>query len=149
MNVKIETLSVEDIDIIKPLWEELNKTHEHKSIFFADYYKNFNFYKRKQNLFRSIDTQFLVQIAKSNENIVGYCISSIYDNDIGEIDSIFVKKDFRKKRIGDSFLKSALDWFTSKNVKIKKVVVSYGNEEVFLFYEKYGFFPKHTLLEQK
>jgi len=60
MNVKIETISVEDTDVIKPLWEELNKTQEHKSIFFADYYENFTFYERKQKIFKSIDTQFLV-----------------------------------------------------------------------------------------
>ncbi|MFX1395209.1 MAG: GNAT family N-acetyltransferase [Promethearchaeota archaeon] len=149
MTINIERISISDIDLIKPLWEKLNNTHKQKSAYFSNYYSKFSFQERKQKLYKSPDTQFFIQIAKKKDKIIGYCISTVYDKEIGEIDSIYIEKNYRNKKIGKKFIKSSLAWFDSQGIRFKKILVAYGNESVLPFYEKYGFFPKQYILEQK
>jgi hypothetical protein len=46
-------------------------------------------------------------------------------------------------------MERALDWMDKKGVKAKKIVVAVGNEDLLSFYERYNFFPRHLILEQK
>ncbi|SHH60132.1 Acetyltransferase (GNAT) family protein [Caloranaerobacter azorensis DSM 13643] len=91
-----------------------------------------------------------VEIARDVEKNVniGYCISTINDRNIGEIESLYIEPDYRKLGIGNEFMRNALDWMDLNNVKSICIGVSVGNEEVLSFYKKYGFFPKTIILEQ-
>ena len=149
MKINIETISINDINLIKPLWEKLNHLHKQKSKYFSKYYSQFSFQERKEKLIKSSDTQFFIQIAKDKNKLIGYCISTVYNKEIGEIDSIYIEKNHRNKKIGDKFIKSSLEWFDLQEIRFKKIIVAYGNESVLPFYEKYGFLPKHLILEQK
>jgi len=149
MNINIEKISINDIDLIKPLWEKLNHIHKQKSQYFSNYYSQFSFQERKQKLNKSPDTQVFIQIAKESDNIIGYCISTVYNREIGELDSIYIEKNYRNKKIGEKFIKSSLEWFDLLGIRFKKILVAYGNESVLPFYKKYRFFPKHLILEQK
>lgn len=149
MKINIERISINDINLIKPLWEDLNHLHKQKSKYFSKYYSQFSFEERKEKLIKSPDTQFFIQIAKDKNKLIGYCISTVYNKEFGEIDSIYIEKNYRNKKIGDQFIKSSLEWFDLKEIRFKKILVAYGNETVLPFYEKYGFFPRVLILEQK
>ena len=83
------------------------------------------------------------------EKIIGYCTSSISDELFGEVDSIYPDEKYRSFGICDELMKRALDWMGEKGVKNRRIIVAVGNEELLQFYEKYGFFPRHIILEQK
>lgn len=86
---------------------------------------------------------------KDNPCYIGYCISSIDQKHIGEIESIFVDEEFRHQGFGHHLMQKALAWMEKEQVKSKIVGVVYGNESAFPFYARYGFFPSATILRQK
>jgi ribosomal protein S18 acetylase RimI-like enzyme len=135
------------LDEAKELWEELNQIHFEKSVDFKRHYKVFTFATRKESIVRHTENgKLLVVIASCNDLKIGYCISSVVDG-IGEIDSIFVKSDYRKSDVGHKLMAMSLDWIKSNAAKKIIVKVSVGNEEIFGFYSKYGFAPRLTELQ--
>ena len=141
------------IDRIKELWEGLNKHHFERSENFKERYSIMTFEKRKEMLFKKLgDGEMFVELAvdKNNDKPVGYCLSitiSSPENE-GEVESLYIDPLYRGKGIGDVFMKHAIEWLDSKRVACKRIVVAAGNEEVFPFYERFGFFPKFITLEQ-
>jgi ribosomal protein S18 acetylase RimI-like enzyme len=83
-----------------------------------------------------------------NEYDAGYCIGSITSDNRGNVDSLFVLKRYRKSRIGDKLLKEIIGWLENNKVDEIYIGVASGNEEVFGFYENYGFFPVVTKLKR-
>jgi diamine N-acetyltransferase len=152
MNLEYKEVPVEEIDVIKPLWQELNFHHGKITKHFSGYYSGMNFAKRKKNLLgRSIDKKFKIDLVTDTDTFedAGYCISSVNHDGEGEIDSLFIKQSYRKCGIGDILMKRALEWLDSYNAGPIKIQVAAGNEEVFEFYAKYNFYPKYTMLFQK
>jgi diamine N-acetyltransferase len=76
-------------------------------------------------------------------------MTTIDKHQVGEIDSMFVDKDYRALGIGDFLIRQALDWISTYPVRSVQISVAYGNEEVFDFYKRYGFLPRRTILIQK
>jgi GNAT superfamily N-acetyltransferase len=68
---------------------------------------------------------------------------------VGEIESIFVEAPYRSKGIGKALITRALAWMDSSGAIKKRVSVSDGNEGVWEFYRRFGFFPRMMVLEQK
>ena len=87
-------------------------------------------------------------LALDGGEYVGYCVSSVCCR-AGEIDSIFVEESHRACGIGGEMMKRALAWMETEKAERVNIAVSIGNEEVLPFYQRYGFFPKHILLEPK
>jgi ribosomal protein S18 acetylase RimI-like enzyme len=91
--------------------------------------------------------------AKDRERYVGYCVSSLLKEKTGgiagEIESIFVKEAYRSCGIGSALVSRALGWFDENGSTRNRVSVSEGNEAVWIFYKKFGFYPRMTVLEQK
>jgi ribosomal protein S18 acetylase RimI-like enzyme len=142
----------QEIDIIRPLWEKLRDYHHELSLYFAERYLEFTFGERKEELLKkSRNGSLKIYIAKDNDTkwLIGYCISSISDELEGEIDSIYVEEDYRSLGIGKELIERALQWMDANKVKIKRIVVAVGNEDLLSFYTQYDFFPKHIILEQK
>ena len=46
-------------------------------------------------------------------------------------------------------MKKALEWLDKMKVKETIIAVGDGNEEAFKFYEKFGFYPRVTILTKK
>lgn len=152
MNISYIELGKEKIDEIKPLWEELNDHHGDLSTHFSEKHEKFSFSDRKKQILKKSENGTLrIDIAKDNNtnNYVGYCISSISDELVGEVDSIYLKEKYRSSGIGKQLMNRALEWMGDEGVNDKKVVVAVGNEELLSFYEKYGFYPRHIILEHK
>lgn len=147
MEFSISSGGIELIDRIEPVWEELNKSHSEKSPFFSNDFKHFKFIHRKKELeIKAISGLVRVTLCEDKENnVLGFTVASIEDN-IGEIDSICVKSNLRKKGIGTSLMNNQMNWFKQMNVKKIKVVVVYGNEDAFSFYQQFGLFPRAVIL---
>ena len=72
-------------------------------------------------------------------------MSSIEDN-LGEIESIYIESQYRRLKLGDKLMKNALDWFESKSITKIEISVVYANDQALPFYERYGFhIGKYTL----
>lgn len=96
MNKEIKEGGVELLDVVRPLWEELNVLHAERSTFFSEDYKAFTFADRKKMLQEKAKKGKLrVSIWTGKEGLIcGYYIASI-DGYEGEIDSIYVRKERR------------------------------------------------------
>ena len=119
--------------------------HTEKSADFKDYFRNFSFEERISRLDNK-EGLFLFAAVKDN-NYAGYCILTI-DNGIGEIDSLFVKNEFRGGKTGAGLMKKAVEKLYSLKIKNINISVAAGNESVIGFYEKFGFKKKFEVLQK-
>ena len=142
--------SKELLDVVKPLWVKLNAHHKDNSKYFADRFKDLTFETRKTKFLSDSTLKVRVDIVKDNVNnlLIGYCISTINKEQIGEIDSLYIETEYRKFGIGDELMKRALEWMNESKTKAKIIVVAEGNETVLDFYKRYGFYKRRIILEQ-
>ena len=141
MNICIIEKDITEIEIIKPLWEQLNSIHLDKSIYFKKKFKNHTFDKRMESIYKKAQKGIMkLDILLDNDtgNYIGYCLSSIEDN-LGEIESIYIENQYRKFRLGDKLMMNALTWFESNTITNIQINVVYANDEALPFYERYGF----------
>lgn len=141
MGVYIIEKGMNEIELIRPLWEQLNLVHLEKSIYFKKKYREFTFDKRMESIYKKAKdcTMKLDMLFDSeNGNYVGYCLSSIED-ELGEIESIYIDGNYRKSGLGGKLMESALKWFESNKISNIQINVVYANDDVLPFYERYGF----------
>lgn len=134
--------------LIEPLWEKLNRHHQARSVHFADVFANLTFAERLASFQTEDESMIRVVLAKDldSEVLVGYCISTVDQYRVGEIESIYVEHVYRRLGIGDFLIRNALDWVKAQSARLIQLSVTFGNEEVFPFYERYGFLPRRTIL---
>lgn len=140
------------LDIIEPLWEELNKHHQKLSPYFKEEYQTMNFARRKATLLvKAAEGKLRIDIAEDSDEkkAVGYCISSVDKDGQGEIDSLFIKTAYRGGGVGDVLVRRALAWFDEHQISNQSIHVAVGNETAFGFYARYGFLPRQTILKLK
>ena len=142
--------SRELLDLVHPLWEKLKVHHEINSSYFSNNFKNLTFDTRKSKLTNDDSIIVKIDLIKDLEKdlYVGYCISTVNKGLIGEIDSLFVDKEYRKYGLGDKLMTRALEWLNSNHVKTKIIGVAEGNENVLDFYKRHGFYKRRVILEQ-
>lgn len=151
MSITYIELDSNQIDSIKHLWEKLRDQHRELSPYFPERYVELTFQERKEDLLEKSEKGVLKIDAaydESTERFIGYCISSISDEKIGEVDSIYLDKKYRSSGIGDALMKRSLDWMDQIGVETKRIMIAAGNENTLAFYSRYKFFPKHIILEQ-
>lgn len=143
---------ITEINLIRPLWEQLNDHHHANARAFRDVYSAWGFDDRKA-FFEGLATsgQFRIDLASDpvSGRHVGYCASSFSPHRDGEIESVFVEAGFRTQGIGSVLVSRALQWFEEEGAVRVWVSVADGNESAFPFYRKFGFYPRMTVLEQK
>ncbi len=143
--MKIIQIAPENIETIQPLWEGLRRLHEERSTHFNEHFKSFTFEKRVAQ-FKYRDN-IAVFAAKTDTDMIGYCIASIKDK-IGEIDSIYINPQHRSAGIGDQLFKHAENWLKTQNIKKIELRVAQGNESVFGFYDQHGYQHRYSVLEK-
>jgi len=136
---------------VEPLWVKLNQHHAAYSAHFADWFARRTFAQRRASLCDKTHVALRVDLVKEAEagQTVGYCVASVSEARVGEIDSLYVEPAYRGQGIGDSLMKRALAWLDSQGVTAKQLGVAVGNERVLAFYARYGFYPRLTILLQK
>lgn len=143
---------VELLDAIGPLWTRLNQFHSQVSLHFGPVIAQRTFDQRKEGLLAKWrDGKLRVDIARTREpsTIIGYCVSSVDSCGTGEIDSLFVEEAYRRQGVGGRLMQAAVAWMDELNVVDKCIVVSSGNEKVWNFYAKFGFYLRRYELRQK
>lgn len=146
------TTGFSEIDLIRPLWEQLNAHHHAGALRFRDHYERMTFEDRRLHFLSCHESGNLrIDLAMDPETgrYVGYCVSSLTPERNGEIESLFVEPGYRSQGIGTALVTRALAWMDGCGAERIRVVVGDGNEPSFAFYEKFGFFPRMTVLEQK
>lgn len=141
-----------DIDLIQPLWQKLNAHHLTVSKYFKESRAAFTFEMRKKHLLeKSFQGALRIDLARDSvtKEYVGYCVTSVNREKEGEIESIYVEKDYRLSGIGDGLMSRALAWLNDVTVKQTVLTVAEGNEGVFAFYRRHDFYPKTTILMHK
>ena len=143
------TGSIELLEFVKPLWEKLNKHHEVKTNYFKDSFKGYTF-EGKIKKYLNSDLDVKVDLIKDIKKgvYIGYCISLVNKESVGEIDSLFVEDDYRKCGLGEELMNRAIDWLNQNQVKAKIIAVAEGNEKVMDFYKRFGFIQRRIIMEQ-
>lgn len=137
---------IELIDKIEEMWSKLNTHHSSISPFFKGDFNNFRFTERKQALIEKAKSgRIRIALFLSDNKPQGYCIASVEDKE-GEIDSIYINNEYRKKGIGSRLMSECMDWLKENGSERIKVAVVYGNEDAHGFYGKFGLFPRVTYL---
>lgn len=150
MNISLIEKDINEIQLIKPLWEKLNLIHLNKSVYFKSKYEKFKFEKRMESVSKICENCIVkLDVILDNDTMdyVGYCLSSIKGN-IGEIESIFIEKQYRGYKLGDKLMINALNWFESNSITNVQINVVYENDEAILFYEHYGFYVGNYILKR-
>lgn len=142
----------DDLDLIGPLWQKLDQHHLALSKYHKDSRAATTFEMRKKQLMeKSCQGALRIDLARdvTTKEYIGYCVTTINPEKQGEIESIYVEKEYRGMGIGDGLMTRALDWLKIMSVKKTILGVAEGNESVFPFYRRYNFYPRVTMLWQK
>ncbi|MBN2795198.1 MAG: GNAT family N-acetyltransferase [Clostridia bacterium] len=135
------------IDEVKPLWEKLNSHHRANSKYFKTQFEKSSYEKRKKHF---NDARHLyIQMAYDEDKRIGYVVASVNEMKVGEIESIFLDENYRGQKIGEVLMENALNWIENQSADRIILGVSVGNEQAFSFYEKFGFYPRTTILQRK
>ena len=81
--------------------------------------------------------------------LVGYVRkkTSLRPVEIAELESMYVKKEFRRRGVGGRLAKEFLEWCKARGVQRVSVTAYAANEAAIAFYERLGFEPKRLSLE--
>jgi ribosomal protein S18 acetylase RimI-like enzyme len=142
----------DDLEFIRPLWQKLNQHHRAVSKYYKDSRTATTFDMRKKQLLeKSCQGALHIDLARDSntEEHIGYCVTTINPEKQGEIESLFIEKDYRGMGIGDNLMARALSWLKTMSVQKTILGVAEGNESVFPFYRRYNFYPRVTILWQK
>lgn len=155
--IEFRRTDIREIDCIRPLWFLLNGYMSTRTTNFRSHFEQMTFEKRKAYFEQVASAGSLcIDLAfdgRGKDRYVGYCVSSLFIEKTGEItgeiESIFVDDAYRSRGIGSTLVSRALGWLDENGSTRNRVSVSEGNEPVWNFYKKFGFYPRMTVLEQK
>jgi len=141
-----------EIDLIRPLWEQLNEHHHDRASRFRSHYERIPFDAR-MSYFQKLHVEGQVRLDLAADAMtgkyIGYCVSSVSAENAGEMESLFVEVAYRSQGVGTTLVSRALAWMDSLGTVRNRVSVGAGNEAAWAFYRKFGFYPRMTVLEQK
>ncbi|MFO7594854.1 MAG: GNAT family N-acetyltransferase [Desulfocurvibacter africanus] len=130
------------LDTIEPLWRGLCEHHARVSPDFAVWFRNRDFADRKAEIFAQASSGMQVRLALAGSETVGYCVSTLSTDGTGEVDSIFVREDYRGMEIGERLMRDALDWLEAQGATSLLVAVVHGNDRALQWYRRLGFAPR-------
>jgi GNAT superfamily N-acetyltransferase len=132
----LEVKEVENIEIIKPLWEVLNRHQQAHVRYFSDDYRNVSF-EDYVDVIKS-KSKFRLEVVFLNDKPLGYCLGSVLE-DLGTIHELYLYDDLRGKGLGSYIFERMVFWLEIQKVKDIEVKVPSGYESMMLFYQKLGF----------
>lgn len=148
--IKYREVGIDGLDSIQELWRMLRSHIKDNTSDFKEEFENISFQERKQTLIiKSNGGALRTDLAEDEKNeIIAYCVSTTGPDNVGEVDSIYVKEGYRSQGIGDQLMKRALRWMEENGTESKKIMVTVGNQEVLAFYQRYGFRPRSIIMEE-
>lgn len=134
------------LETVRPLWEQLNLWHTEHSKYFSNRFEAFDYDIRCKHFL--VAEKIKVVLAYDGKVCIGYSVSTINAKGTGEIESLFLESIYRGQAIGEELMAIPLEWMADQTTRIT-LGVCVGNEEVYPFYERFGFYPKTTILERR
>jgi ribosomal protein S18 acetylase RimI-like enzyme len=140
----IENAKPEDVEtlriIVRDAWLEIypNKTYgiTTEDISAIDWYNSHELDKRRKEIADNSGTVHIWVVKNAKGKIVGFCKVYKY-NDYGEIDAMYVLREFQGRGLGKKLIQKAFEWIGSElDIKLKVVVY---NSNAVEFYKKFGF----------
>lgn len=145
------TGGVEQLDLIRPLWERLKEHEASLPGHFAGEFSGHNFLDRRAAFIEKgkssgvfID---LVSLAGTRK-FIAYAISTLSPEKHGEIENIFVHEDYRGYGLGSELMRRVLARMDGLGAVRKSVVILCENHAATRFYGHFGFCPRTTTLVQ-
>lgn len=138
---------IDSIDTIEPLWNRLHEHHRQSPEFQRIIQPSFGWSERRERLISRTESEFFILTARSNEEMIGYCFSSLDQNMSGEVESLYVSPDFRGLGVGAELTRKNVDWLKEKQARSIRLFVAVGNEAALSFYERLGFLKRATILQ--
>ena len=138
-----------------PLWEKLNQYHAEVTTHLSDQFAELNFERRKKFLLNDgSKTQIRIDLVQDNQRgiDIGYCLSTIKpvaDERVGVIESLYVEPEYRNNGIGEELMRRTLGWMEEKETSFRKLAIVVGNEKVYDFYKRFGFYPRSVNFSQR
>ena len=120
MNCNTQELPKKEIAAIKHLWEKLNQIHYQDSVYFKDHFKTFTFEKRCNDFSDINDEEIKINVLIDSEKVVGYCIATI-KKAVGEIESIYVDDEYRKKGFGKKLIEEKERFIAANKEKMNQM----------------------------
>jgi diamine N-acetyltransferase len=142
---------VELFDRTVPLRLKLLAQHAWQSKHFASYYSPERIKKTKKMLLECSERGRLhigVAHHMSTGRDVGFCISTVSPDKVGEIFAIFVDDEFKSMGIGTRLANEALAWLREQNPEHLEIHFLFENTRVQSFYERLGFYPQTVVLRE-
>ena len=131
MIIRIQKATKKDKRIISELYYQFHSVEERKN--------------KEKGLLVPIEKSKIKPIfliAKENKQVVGFIWAHLIEYGFfkyGTISEFYVKKEFRRKGIGSSLLKKAIEELEKLNPKIILVGTEKRNKEAIKLYQKLGF----------
>lgn len=143
---------IELLDEVRPLWLRLREHVCPRSKHFQEEMREVTWEDRKEEILgKGEGTKLMVDLVLLTGSMekVGYCVSTLTSEGLGEVDSIFVEEDLRGQGIGEELMRRSLGWLEGEGANKVQLSVTYGNEGVLPFYEEHLFYPRRIILEKK
>jgi len=143
-NIKIKKATIKDLDDIVGLAGLMLDFHESFDKYYTIYSKYEDHKEFYKNQLQKKNAQFLIAKDKNGE-AVGFGQSSIISMPktkapkIGKLISIFVKPEYRDKKIGKVIFEQQMEWLKKNKVKYIEMHVDARNKKSLALWKKYGF----------
>lgn len=142
-NIQIRKATLNDAQEIQKLNYELFKLE--KSSFDPTLMTDWPLSQAGKKYFEDLINNEYVIVATDNEIVIGYLAASINEKgsyslvQYGEINNMFVDKQYRGQGIGKTLIDHFKEYCTDKGIQNLKVVASFKNKDAQKFYKKLGF----------
>lgn len=145
MKIKIRNAQKKDINAIIKLEKELADYHAKIDKYYRPGSKERNGFKKYLNNALS-KKNIKILIVDENKNPIRFFIcwfskspGYIFSEKIGEIGMAFIKKEYRRRRLGEKAIKEIIGWFKKNKIKNIETNVDIRNKIGFGAWKKFGF----------
>lgn len=145
MKVEIRRATTFEVDAVVDLWHELIRGHRkfESRIFLSNNSKR---EYKKYVMYHIINPDSVLVVAKSEEDVLGYCLAFKYRNlpvfqprEIGYISDMSVRGTHKGKGIGSLLLEYVRNWFKDEGISLIQLQCYQTNEKGKEFWERHGF----------
>lgn len=166
MNLSYETISVNDIEILREPCNALMDYQKSKATITPERFDVMNFETRLLPSMEKAVHNYTV-VVKDEDKIVGYVYTNVspkgvYTNEfatffdlssvkadlVGCLSQFYIKDGYRQFGIGSKLFQLSMDWLDQfKEVEDHFIFVSNGNDSALEFYQRKGFNVSHDILD--
>lgn len=136
---RYKDITADRIDDVKELWNKNKFFHQKYSDCFSADYIGLNFEDRIIALLKKSKLTKITVAETMEEKIIAYCMSIVGKTNSGEIATLYVDEEYRRRGIGHHLLKRHFRWFQENDIDDVCVEVLYNNVSAINLYEDIGF----------